>query len=131
MDERLSYWRGARVGHLRRTDLPPVALAIVAHIERRALAWRMEVEDQEMIRIYRDDGQISVFIRGEDWAKIAPYVRDGFWNPVVAPPGPPEVFEGSWAADVATLDQTCRRLYDRVLGVLLRLFPDDYPTTTI
>lgn len=116
------------MGRLRRTDLPAVAHAIVARITHQATDWRLVIEDQDMVRVYREDGRVGVYVRGEDWAKIQPYLADGSFSPQLFPAG--QAGEASIPADVAVLDTARGSLYDRVYGTLCRLFPDDYPTST-
>lgn len=117
------------MGRLRRSDLPPVALAIVGSLRGQCVAWRLDIEYQDMVRVYTNDGRVSVYIRGEDWVRIAPYLLTGF-NPVQYPAVVPVVLDPVTASDVAVLDQFDRDLYTRVLGVLLSLFPEDYPKGT-
>ncbi len=129
MDARLSRYLDGRLVKLRRSDVPLVAKAIVGHIRGQYQASRSFVHNTGIIRIW--GGDLEVVVRAEDWEKIIPYLRDGYFNPQLFPTNPLYTTSSKVHMDPATLDLDDPELYQRVLGVLETLFPDDYPTSDL
>ena len=127
MDSRLPYYLGRRLTLLRKSDVPPVALAIVGHVEGFCEAQRLTVHETPVIRIWGSG--VDVVVRGEDWEKIIPYLRDGTFNPIAVPV--PKSVPLHPVLDLSLLDARQQAFYARVLGVLQTLFPDDYPTSNL
>ncbi len=85
-------WRidGARLTSLRRPDLPKVARAIVDAERGEARVFTGYTRETPYVRIHRV-GAYDVFIRGEDWDKIVPFLRNtgSRFSPAVLPSTPP------------------------------------------
>lgn len=90
MDERLWHIVGKRPTRLRRSDLPQLAQAIVDVERGRAVARRGFVQNTSYVLLQRNQAY-NVFVRGDDWAKIVPFLRNSTltFQPVVPPPTPP------------------------------------------
>jgi hypothetical protein len=86
------------------------------------------VHNTSIVRIWGEG--IDVVVRGEDWVLIDPYLKDGSFNTLIVPV-PPKPRNPSLKPDTATIDTDDPELYNRVLGVLQGLFPDDYPTSKL
>lgn len=129
MDARLSRYLDGRLINLRRSDVPLVAKAIVGHVRGQYQATRNFVHNTGIVRIWGSD--LDVVVREEDWAKIVPYLQDGSFNPQILPTNPIHNSSSKVRMDPATMDQDDPEFYQRVLGVLESLFPDDYPTSDL
>ncbi len=112
--------------NLTANDVPIVARAIVACTLKLASIGTVQVNNVSLVHL--SGVGFDLYIRGEDWLLIAPYLADGTLNPLVTaypiPPGDPHV-------DVSTVDLQDQALYTRVYGLLLSLFPKSYPTSDI
>jgi len=118
---------GRQVANLTNDDVPLVARAIVACIRR--LAGLNTVYYRNNVSMVNIKGAgFDVYIRGEDWLKIAPNLVYGSWNPDVTAvrlaPSDPRL-------DVATVDLQDADLYRIVSGTLSALFPTPFPTSNI
>jgi hypothetical protein len=90
MDSRLQPISGHRLVHLRRSDAPRVAQAIVdAELGRARVVLGLH-HDVPYVQFIRD-GFYAVVVRGDDWKKIFPFFRYSLsgYNPVTPPPNPP------------------------------------------
>lgn len=67
--------------------------------------------------------KVDVSVLATDWELILPYLRDGSFDPALYPVGS----GGSRSTPLVGQDP----LYLRILGVLLQLFPDAYPTSNL
>lgn len=81
--------------------------------------------------VYLSGRGFNIVVRGDDWEKIIPYLRDGVFNPEIVPVERPQYLLPEVMLDVAILDRTDQDFYQRVLGVLQGLFPEDYPTSDL
>lgn len=71
--------------------------------------------------ILKGDG-LEVVVRGDDWAKIVPFLQDNTLSP------PPDVFGlTTTSTSLADIDIRDPGYYALVLGVLQGLFTQDYP----
>ena len=70
----------------------------------------------------------DLYVRSEDWLKIAPFLVDGTMNPGV---GAPAVLFSDLPIDVSTIDLQDQDLYRRVYGTLQSIFTKTYPTSNI
>lgn len=124
MDVRLWSVNGMRPESLKRSDLPNVARAIVGY-HRGFCKIRNGFERNVSFLLFLAPG-FQILVRGDDWGKIIPFIRDGTLAP------PPEVF-GTLAGDVsmANIDIKDPIYYARVLGVLQGIFTQDYPTSKL
>lgn len=132
MDERLSlYGDQRRLLPLRKTDLPNLALAIVAYQRRQAQVWHGTTRGVTWVRLFSTDGRLDAYVRADDWEKILPYLRDGAWNPMVVAVPDTGFLHPERALDIPSLPVNDRALYARVLGDLEREFPVDFPTSKL
>jgi hypothetical protein len=126
VDARLWSINGQRPEALKQTDLPNLARAIVAYMRHLDIAVHAGyVRNTSYVRFQGDKGSFQVLVRGDDWAKIVPYLKDGTFSP---PPEPLKPW-GEGLASLANIDTYDAPYYQMVLGVLSGLFPQDYPTS--
>ena len=104
MDSRLSYHHGQRLMHLRRSDLPQVALGIVGATLKLVQSERGVHGTTPFVRL--SGRGINVVIRGDDWSKIVPYLENGVFNPQVVAPDRIPYLQPEFILDIATLDST-------------------------
>jgi len=91
MDSRLQRVGGGRLTHLRRSDAPKVAQAMVDALYGRARVLSGISKDTAYVEFVRDNSY-AVVVRGDDWKKIFPFLRysvSGF-QPVIPPGNPPD-----------------------------------------
>lgn len=121
---------GVRPHHIRKSDCPLVARAIISVIRLQGKARVGVYQNMPYVRLTGTGFDVSIL--GEDWEKILPYIQDGTLNPSLVPASPkvgyinPDVQYSS-----STLDSKDPRFYDRVLYILEGLFPEDYPTSNL
>ena len=73
----------------------------------------------------------DVLVTLDDWKLIQPYIDDDTFNPLVFP-GPHIVTTDNNALlDQSVVDLNAQTFYNRVLGTLWQLFPDEYPTSNV
>lgn len=75
MDARLWHIRKQRPVRLRQNDLPRVAEAILDVEKGRAVVRTGFVRGTSFVNLHRDNAY-DVVIRGDDWAKIVPFLRN-------------------------------------------------------
>lgn len=127
MDNRLGLLASKRPSHLRKQDLPDVAVAITT--ATRGYPVQVGPTSYQGIRVmcFRSVW-FETYILEEDWAKIDPYVRSDYFSPTVYP-----VYAGYELSDPSVQFSpslvTQDPLYKRVLDVLTMLFPVSYPTS--
>lgn len=115
---------GRQVNHLFADDLPIVAKALVAVIRNRG---RVAVDFVNNVSVVHLSGlDFDLFLRGDDWVKLLPYMTDGALNPISLATARAV---GVW--DAGVIDIVDPDLYRRTLGLLQTLFPQPYPTTNI
>ncbi len=127
MDARLFQIHGKRLRPLLRDDCPTLARAIVEVIEGRGKAYR---EDRGDLRvIYLASAVASIVVRGDDWELLVPYLK----NEVSGVPlnlFAPKTF---WSGPTTTgeLINGDTQLYNRILAILVGLFPTTFPTSNL
>ena len=127
MDNRLALHKGRRISALRKEDLPGLAHALVAAIRGRAVVGRLGRNATPYVAF--DGPGVRVDVLQSDWAKIQPYIQNGFLNPLETPVGPNVGYlDPRVAFDEPIQDHADRALYDRVFGLLNRLVTEAYPT---
>ena len=129
MDARLSRIDGRRLSFLRRTDLPELARAIVGFERHQVQCAPDFVRETRIVRL-RGPG-VDVIVRGEDWDKIVPYLRDGTFNPLIVPTPHVTWLHPEVDLDLSVIDVNDRDFFVRVLGVLRSLFTEDYPISNL
>jgi len=126
VDERLDLLNHRQVANLTWDDAPYVAKAIVACIRGKSIANPVYLNNVSMVHMQGTG--INVYVLGEDWLKIVPYLADGTLNPnIVAYP----IIGGDPKLDISTIDLQDLTLYQRVVGMLRGLFPTRFPTSKI
>ena len=130
MDGRLYLINGERLGHLLKTDLPELTLALVGFQRKLCNVWRVD-RPVTYFRLFSPDLRVDVRVRGDDWAKIEPYLRSGAWNPDIAPVPQVGYLHPSLAFQIPFLPETDKFLYTRILDDLEKEFPKDYPTSQL
>ena len=70
-----------------------------------------------------DKGSFQALVRGDDWAKIVPYLKNDTLTPAF------DIPLRSGTATLANIDVYDPVYYNMVLGVLGTLFPTEYPTS--
>lgn len=90
MDSRLQRVGGSRLAHLRYSDAPRVAQAIVDAEYRRARVLSGISHGTSYVEFVRDKAY-TVVVRGDDWAKIYPFLRysSNSYEPVIPPANQP------------------------------------------
>ncbi len=127
MDARLWSIGGKRAETLKQPDLPNLARAIVAY-ERRLPGITLHagsIRNITYVMFQANKGAFQVLVRGDDWAKIVPYLKSNFLSPAIEPLLP----WGFGVASVANIDVFDSQYYNKVLGVLNALFPITFPTS--
>lgn len=126
MDNRLAYIFGKRVSRLRQQDLPDVAFALtgLARSLTSVKVGSATVSGAKVVTITSDWFAVAILL--EDWLKIEPYIREGFFTPQIYPVTPP-IRVGVSAPDQISGDP----LYKRILNVLISEFPEAYPTSDL
>ena len=130
MDSRLTSFQGQRLSHLHRSDCPQLALAIVGATRKLGVLAERRVYDTTPV-VYLHGRGFNIVVRGDDWDLITPYLRDGSFNTEIIPSERPQYLQPGVMLTPATLDSADQDFYSRVLGVLQRLFPEDYPTSDL
>lgn len=121
---------GERPHRLRKSDLPIVAVAIIAIVRQQGVARSGVFKNVPYVRLSGQGFDLSVL--GEDWEKILPFIQDGTFNPSLVPVAAVAGYlHPEEQNNVATLDVRDRLFYERVLYTLQGLFPDDYPTSNL
>jgi len=130
VDARLKHFglrEGYQVANLTKTDVPYVAKALVACI--RGFAGLDIVYASNHVAMTHIHGfGIDLYIRAEDWLKIAPYLANGVFNPQVTAV---ELVRGDPLLNPSTVDLQDADLYRRVSGILTELFPTPFPTSPL
>jgi len=93
MDSRLQRVGGTRLTHIRYSDVPRVAQAIIDAMAGRARVLSGRSHTTPYVEFVRDQAY-TVVVRGDDWRKIFPFLRysSASYRPVI-PPGnqPPPI----------------------------------------
>lgn len=131
MDQRLFRVFSHRPHRLTRNEVPDLAKAIVAFIRGRARVERLVVQDVACIRIFNLAAGLDVNVRGDDWVKVIPYLKDGSWDTSLFPVPEPVVLHVNTYYDPSVVDVNDRPLFERVLNVLDKLFTIEFPTSNL
>lgn len=127
MDNRVFRVDGQRLVRLRKDDVPKLARTIVAVIRDRARAGVVRVKNVDYIELIGPD--VDALVLKSDWEKILPFIRDESFNTQIAPAEPPgRYLDYKVAYSESVLERADRRLYERIVGILVGLFPETYPT---
>ena len=125
MDNRLGLVFGQRPSHLRKQDLPTVAMAITAYVRGYPVLAGPVTTATVNLMVFRSDA-FEVAVLWDDWEKIDPYVRSDYFSPLKYPASAGyNVLDPSVAFNLSTIQAD--PLYKRVLDVLTLLFPAAYP----
>jgi hypothetical protein len=73
-----------------------------------------------------DKGSFTVVVRGDDWSKIVPYLKSDQLSPPQQPLLP---WRNVGVVNLSNIDVFDAQYYNKVLGVLNALFPQDFPTS--
>jgi hypothetical protein len=126
MDARLWSIFGQRAETLKRPDLPNLARAIVAYMRHLDISVHAGyVRNTSYVLFQGEKNTFQVLVRGDDWAKILPFIQDD----TLAPPPEPLKPWYNGVASLANIDVYDSLYYNQVLGVLNGLFPQDFPTS--
>jgi hypothetical protein len=129
MESRWQTVHGLRLASLTSHELPELARAIVAYERKRIAAQKGQLRDITYVRLFGDG--IHVVVRGEDWDKILPYLKDGSFNPREVPDPQIVYLNEEVRFDPGSTETRDSALYNRVLGVLRALFPKTFPTSNL
>lgn len=125
MDTRLWHISGIRPESLKRPDLPAVARAIVGYMRGLVKVHCGHVRETDYV-LFQANGFQAV-IRGDDWAKIVPFLQ----NDSLSPPAEPRLPWNPKTVSVANIDTYDSHYYGLVLGVLQQLFTQEFPTSQL
>lgn len=123
MDSRLASYDGVRPVPLLRSDLEPIARAIADAQDGKAQIVVSNLKGDRFIGLRGNGYFVAVLM--DDWAKILPFLKDGFFQAVEYSiphrtdqfmPGPSDQEPGP-----------VYPLYQRILLKLQELFPRDWP----
>lgn len=119
---------GFRLEHLKKPDLPNLAKAICAYMRRLPdiQVHGGQAQNISYVRFEGQRGAFQVVVRGDDWAKIVPYLQSDALSP---PPQPLLPWRNIGVVTLANIDVFDAQYYNQVLGVLNGLFPQDFPTS--
>ena len=131
MDGRLYLTAGKRLRHVLKTDCPELALALTAYERGKCRVNREFIANITVFRLQTDDGQIDISVRGDDWLKIEPLVKNGAWNTQITPVPQIGFLRPERALVVSALPVNDQALYLRILDDLEMTFPQDYPTSPL
>lgn len=126
MDARWWSLFGHRPETLKNPDVPKLARAIVAYMRRLPIqVYAGEAHNVTYVAFLADKNSFSVVIRGDDWAKIVPFLK----SDALSPPSEPTLPWYNLGASLANIDVYDSEYYQKVLGVLNGLFPQTFPTS--
>jgi hypothetical protein len=126
VDARLKRIRGHRPKFLRRSDLPTLARVLVAYHAHQARVHRDFVAGVAVIHL--ESGTLSVLIRGEDWSKILPLIKDRAFHTSANYPDPAIYIARANRKD-GPEERVDPSQYQRILSHLEVLFPEDFPSS--
>jgi hypothetical protein len=126
VDARLWSIFGQRAETLKQPDLPNLARAIVAYMRRLDISLHAGfVRNTSYVLFQGEKNSFQVLVRGDDWAKIVPFLQDD----TLSPPSEPLKTWRYGVATLANIDIYDAYYYQKVLGVLNGLFPEGFPTS--
>lgn len=118
MDQRLSYFGGARPHRLTRNDTDLFAKAIVDYLFRDASVSVLTM--QNIPCVFFKGRDVECLVRGDDWKKVFPYLKDQFFDTSMYP-------TAVRCSTVPLFFQTKSEMHHRVLTVLNTLFTVHFP----
>lgn len=128
MDARLwsAFW--TRVETQKRPSNSNLAKAIVAYMRRLDITVHAgQVRNVPYVAFLGDKDSFIAVIRGDDWGKIIPFLQ----SDELSPPPLPLLNWGEGVVSLSNIDVYDKQYYQRVLGVLNGLFPEDFPTSQL
>ena len=128
MDTRLRKVNGRSVKHLRRRDLPELAKAIVSVAFKQG---KIISSDSPATYVRLQGDSFDVLVSFEDWKLIQPFIDDDTFNPLAFPGARIVPLNNNDFLDQSVVDLNAQTFYNRVLGTLWQLFPDEYPTSNV
>lgn len=115
---------GRHVTYLTRDDVKIASHALVAAIRGKATVSVDYINQVPVVQLRGPN--FNLYIRGEDWAKILPYLANGTFNPIEVATAKRISTMYRWEA--GDLDLQDSDLFNRVSGILKTLFTKKYPT---
>jgi hypothetical protein len=109
VDERLNIVGHGQLMNLTLDDVPWLTRAFISLMNGQGSSASYQIKNVSVVHLTGPN--FNVYLRAEDWLKIAPYLADGTFSLDVLAPD----------ADV----------YNKVYGVLSSLFTTSFPTTNI
>ena len=70
-------------------------------------------------------------VRGKDWSKILPYLKDGSFNPREVPDPTVVVLNPHLRFEPGAVEENDAPLYNRIVNTLMNLFPTTFPTSNL
>jgi len=128
VDTRLRKNNGRSVKHLRRRDLPELAKALVSVAFKQG---RIVSTDGSPPYVRLHGATFDVLVSFDDWKLIQPYIDDNTFNPLAFPGARIVPLNNNDFLDESVVDLNSQTFYNRVLGTLWQLFPDEYPTSSV
>lgn len=129
MDQRLFSIAGLRPQKLTREDLPALATAMVGAVRHRITIDSHVINDVPCIRFFGPG--VNVLVRGDDWIKVVPYLKDNSFDVTIIPVAQQVVLDSTTRFDPAVITVADAALYNRILTVLRTLFTATFPTSNL
>jgi len=131
VDNRLFELYGKRPVKLRKDDLGVVAQMLIAVLRHRGKADITRRSGIEAV-ILSDNRQRVITILKDDWEKIAPFLEDGTFDPLLTPAASDFGYlQKDVVFDEPVETQADKHLYQLILNTLTPLFSESFPTTNI
>lgn len=133
MDARLYRIRNQRPSRLLRDNCPSLASAIIDVIERKGRIFRFMRAGLSCI--FLDTPSAQILVRGDEWALLVPYIEGTVAGVPANLFGPKALWTGVTVLDAVDKNappaQRNPETYTRVLDILVKLFPQSYPTSKL
>jgi hypothetical protein len=121
VDERLFFVHGRLPARLRTSDLPGVALAIVAQVRGKAKAAQYFRHGVGFVRLVGLG--VDVTVLNEDWKLIVPFLQDGTFKPTAV--------SSAMVSDASVADFQDPVFYALVLRTLQGIFTTAFPLSNL
>lgn len=125
MDERLRIIGGQQLMNVTVEDVPLLARILVMLILGTGSASSYQLGQLPVVHLTGPG--VDIYLRSEDWLKIAPYLADGTLNLIAYP----EDISAPGSVNPFLADTQFPELYNKVSGILSTLFTTKFPTTNI